>query len=142
MRNVTRVFMIAMSGFLCLTGCSEAQTDSHQAGHHIEEEAVPVVSQAVPVPKEFENGEGLFNNNCARCHGPRATGTQQGPPLVHKIYEPSHHADFAFQRAAAQGVRAHHWKFGNMPKIESVTPDDVTHIIGYIRWLQQQAGIF
>ena len=58
----------------------------------------------------------------------KARGTQQGPPLVHKIYEPSHHADFAFQRAAAQGVRAHHWKFGNMPKIESVTPDDVTHL--------------
>jgi hypothetical protein len=48
----------------------------------------------------------------------------------------------AFQRAAAQGVKAHHWKFGDMPKIEGVTADDVTQIIGYIRWLQRQAGIF
>jgi hypothetical protein len=61
---------------------------------------------------------------------------------VHKIYEPNHHADFAFQRAAAQGVKAHHWKFGDMPKIDGVTADDVTQIIGYIRRLQRQAGIF
>ncbi len=69
-------------------------------------------------------------------------GTNMGPPLVHKIYEPSHHADFAFMRAAMQGVRAHHWKFGNMPKISDATPDDVTQIIPYVRWLQRQAGIY
>ena len=94
------------------------------------------------MPPELTKGEELFNNNCARCHGQQGSGTDHGPPLVHKIYEPSHHADFAFQRAAAQGVRAHHWKFGNMPKIEGVTPPDVTEIIRYVRWLQQQAGIF
>lgn len=141
-QNFTRVSMLVIAGLVFLTGCSEAQTDSRHEGHHVEEGSSPVVTKTAPVPKELESGEGLFNNNCARCHGPRATGTQQGPPLVHKIYEPSHHADFAFQRAAAQGVRAHHWKFGNMPKIEGVTPDDVTGIIRYVRWLQQQAGIF
>jgi mono/diheme cytochrome c family protein len=93
-------------------------------------------------PNELKAGEAKFNANCARCHGERGVGTQQGPPLVHKIYEPNHHADVAFQRAAAMGVRAHHWQFGNMPKIEGVTPADVTEIIGYIRWLQKQAGIF
>ncbi|MFM7841547.1 MAG: cytochrome c, partial [Nitrospira sp.] len=68
--------------------------------------------------------------------------TQQGPPFVHKIYEPNHHGDAAFQRAAALGVRAHHWQFGNMPKISSVTPADVDEIIKYVRWLQRQAGIY
>jgi hypothetical protein len=48
----------------------------------------------------------------------------------------------AFQRAAAQGVRAHHWEFGNMPKIESVTPADVDQITQYVRWLQKQAGVY
>lgn len=69
-------------------------------------------------------------------------GTKQGPPLVHKIYEPNHHGDAAFQRAAANGVKAHHWEFGNMPKIEGATPEDVAQIIKYVRWLQQQAGVF
>ena len=119
-------------------GCSEngsnAQSPSTPA-------PTILASTEKPVPAEFEEGEGKFNTFCSRCHGPQGHGTNNGPPLVHKIYEPSHHADMAFQRAAAQGVRAHHWKFGNMPKIEGVTPKDVTQIIGYIRWLQRQAGI-
>ncbi len=99
-------------------------------------------SVAAPVPAELQAGEAKFKANCAVCHGVAGVGTNQGPPLVHKIYEPNHHGDPAFQRAAANGVRAHHWEFGNMPKIESVTPEDVDQIIQYVRWLQKQAGIF
>ena len=94
-----------------------------------------------PVPTEFQGGETIFNTNCAACHGKQAAGTDHGPPLVHKVYEPNHHGDQAFQRAAANGVQAHHWQFGNMPKIESVTPGDVDQIVKYVRWLQRQAGI-
>ena len=93
------------------------------------------------VPAELEAGEAKFNAHCSACHGPQATGTRQGPPLVHKIYEPNHHGDAAFFRAAEFGVKAHHWEFGNMPKIEGVSPADVEQIIRYIRWLQRQAGI-
>ena len=39
-------------------------------------------------------------------------------------------------------MRAHHWEFGNMPKIEGVTPADVEQIIRYVRWLQREAGIY
>jgi mono/diheme cytochrome c family protein len=101
----------------------------------------PAVSGGT-VPAELQAGEAKFNANCATCHGQQGVGTKQGPPLVHKIYEPNHHGDAAFQLAAANGVKAHHWEFGNMPKIETVTPDDVDQIIAYVRWLQKQAGIF
>ena len=94
------------------------------------------------VPAELQGGEQRFVANCSACHGVGGVGTKQGPPLVHKIYEPNHHGDAAFQRAAANGVQAHHWEFGNMPKIEKVTPDDVDRIVKYVRWLQKQAGIF
>ena len=71
-----------------------------------------------------------------------ATGTEEiAPPLFHKIYEPSHHADESFQRAVSLGVRAHHWPFGNMPAIEGLTRGDVTMIIAYIRELQRANGI-
>ena len=93
------------------------------------------------VPAELQAGEAKFNAHCSACHGPQAAGTQQGPPLVHKIYEPNHHGDAAFLRAAEFGVKAHHWEFGNMPKIEGVSSADVEQIIRYIRWLQRQAGI-
>ena len=60
-------------------------------------------------------GQAVFQRSCAICHGTLAGGTDQGPPLVHKIYEPSHHADAAFVLAAKRGVTQHHWNFGNMP---------------------------
>lgn len=110
--------------------------------------SIPVISlagakpDAPATPAEFQPGEVKFKASCALCHGERGMGTSQGPPFVHKIYEPNHHGDAAFQRAAAMGVRAHHWQFGDMPKISTVTPADVDQIIKYVRWLQRQAGIF
>lgn len=94
------------------------------------------------VPAELQSGEQKFVANCSACHGVGGVGTKQGPPLVHKIYEPNHHGDAAFQRAAANGVQSHHWEFGNMPKIPGVTSSDVELIVKYVRWLQKQAGIF
>lgn len=87
-------------------------------------------------------GEALFQANCAACHGDNAAGREGvGPPLVHKIYEPGHHGDGAFYLAAQQGVRAHHWPFGNMPPIDGVSQNDVESIIAYVRKLQQANGI-
>ena len=85
-------------------------------------------------------GEQLFDDNCASCHGKNAGGTDKAPPLVHTTYNPGHHADEAFLRAVKDGVRAHHWKFGNMPPLE--TPKtDVLKIVRYVRELQRANGI-
>jgi mono/diheme cytochrome c family protein len=99
-------------------------------------------SATAAVPAELQSGEQKFVTNCSACHGVGGVGTKQGPPLVHKVYEPNHHGDAAFQRAAANGVQSHHWEFGNMPKIPGVSPSDVELIVKYVRWLQKQAGIF
>ncbi|MGI9370941.1 MAG: c-type cytochrome [Hyphomicrobiales bacterium] len=88
-----------------------------------------------------QQGRVLFTQNCAQCHGSSGSGTDQGPPLIHKIYEPSHHGDGSFIVAARSGVRAHHWKFGNMPPVNSVTDDDVSKITQYIRAVQRENGI-
>lgn len=130
---------LGMSMVVLILGCSENGTGAQE---HLADASTPVVDASMKVPDDLQKGDDKFHSFCAPCHGPQGVGTDHGPPLVHKIYEPSHHADMAFQRAAAQGVRAHHWKFGNMPKIDGVTSEDVTEIIGYIRWLQKQAGIF
>ena len=91
---------------------------------------------------EAKVGQVGFNAKCAACHGVNAAGKDGvAPPLVHKIYEPSHHGDESFQRAAALGVRAHHWPFGNMPAVEGVTRGDVKMITAYIRELQRANGI-
>jgi mono/diheme cytochrome c family protein len=86
-------------------------------------------------------GKVLFEANCADCHGERAGGSDKGPPLVHVIYRPGHHADASFVLAAANGVRAHHWPFGNMPPQPQVTETEVGAITRYVRELQRANGI-
>ncbi|WP_050526736.1 c-type cytochrome [Pseudorhodobacter aquimaris] len=107
--------------------------------------AAPMVE--VMVPAEFSTqagqGETYYNAVCASCHGANAAG-QDGiaPPLVHRIYEPSHHGDAAFFLAARNGVRAHHWKFGNMPAVEQpLTDSELGAIVAYVRELQRANGI-
>jgi cytochrome c len=94
-----------------------------------------------PVPAELADGERIYDANCRTCHGPLGTGTEAGPPLVHRIYEPSHHSDAAFQLAVTRGVRAHHWSFGNMAPLPTVDSAEVSRATAYVRWLQRQAGI-
>ncbi|MEH6497578.1 MAG: cytochrome c [Pseudomonas marincola] len=101
----------------------------------------PAASPAVTVAGD-ELGQQLFKDNCAACHGVNGTGSENGPPFMHKIYEPNHHGDMAFQLAAKNGVRAHHWKFGNMPPVAGVTEREVAEITKFIRKLQKANGIF
>lgn len=90
----------------------------------------------------LSKGEAVFRAHCAKCHGEGAAGTDKGPPLVHRFYHPDHHADITFRWAVERGVRAHHWSFGDMPRIEGVGKDEVDLLIAYIRDLQKKAGIF
>ncbi len=86
-------------------------------------------------------GEAAFARACAGCHGSDAAGSDRGPPLVHGIYEPGHHADVAFYNAIANGVRAHHWPFGDMPPQRHVDRATVREIVSYVRALQCANGI-
>lgn len=87
-------------------------------------------------------GEVAYGQYCVACHGKNGAG-QDGvaPPLVHRIYEPNHHGDAAFKSAAFNGVRAHHWPFGDMPPVKGITEQDVTKIVTYVRALQRANGI-
>ncbi|KIN69943.1 Cytochrome c family protein [Sulfitobacter noctilucae] len=124
------------------------QTSNSNTGDQVGEGmALPTGAlAAVQLPPRFEEqelfGKRAYDVVCASCHGVNGQG-QNGvaPPLVHKIYEPSHHGDMAFVLAAQNGVRAHHWKFGNMPAVEGVKNEDVLNIVAYIRALQRANGI-
>ncbi len=104
----------------------------------------PIVEVTLPdtLSAEAEIGKHAFDAVCAACHGQDAAGKKGfGPPLVHKIYEPGHHGDMAFFLAAQNGVRAHHWKFGDMPPQDGLTNADVAGIVTYVRELQRTNGI-
>ncbi|MDH5544930.1 MAG: cytochrome c [Gammaproteobacteria bacterium] len=122
------LLMITAFGFAIFTAC-EPGRNSHSA--------VP----AADFTGSPGTGKAVYNRLCQRCHGENALGSPTGPPLVHKFYEPSHHGDMAFYMAARNGVRSHHWHFGDMPAIPSATPEDVGHVIAYVRQEQRKAGI-
>lgn len=98
--------------------------------------AVPQFSPVASAGKE------TFDAVCAACHGANGAGTEKGPPLVHNIYNPGHHADAAFFLAAKRGVRQHHWPFGDMPPQPQVSDEEIAGIVQYVRELQQANGIF
>ena len=86
-RSALHLSLLALTGMLAVIACDSSQPKSAVGG--------------ATVPVELQPGESKFQAHCSACRGPQGTGTQQGPPLVHKIYEPNHHGDAAFQRAAA-----------------------------------------
>ncbi|WP_296639774.1 c-type cytochrome [Roseinatronobacter sp.] len=128
---------LGILGLAILVGAGFWAMSGQQAQSVMVDVTVPELS----APEQ--EGAALFAQNCATCHGENAAGKDGvGPPLVHIIYEPSHHGDGSFYVAARLGVRAHHWSFGNMPAQPQITDEDVAKIVAYIRALQRANGIF
>ena len=102
------------------------------------------IGGAMRIPElsaEAQAGKRAFGLFCAHCHGEHAGGSVAGPPLVHPTYRPAHHADVAFELAVRRGVRAHHWRFGDMRPDPTVSPVDIAQITRYVRELQRANGI-
>lgn len=135
---------IALCTALVVAGLVFALWPASDQGAQARTEGAPLAEVRLPeaLSQNAEIGQRAYEANCAACHGVNAAG-QMGvaPPLVHKLYESGHHGDESFQRAAAMGVQAHHWPFGDMPPVQGITRADVTFIIAYIRELQRANGI-
>ncbi len=91
---------------------------------------------------ELARGRDAYEKYCASCHGTNGVGSDKGPPFLDRVYHPGHHGDGAFFRAAKQGARAHHWRFGAMKPVAGVTDRQLEAIVPYIRALQKANGIF
>lgn len=140
MKKGTIIAVAAIAGIAAVALWNLTRSDIPQATASGKDTAIELV-----IPSNFSEaakmGERAFNAVCAACHGKNASGTDVGPPLIHRIYEPSHHGDYAFEMAVANGVRAHHWSFGNMPPQPGLTKADVAMIVAYVRELQRANGI-
>ncbi|MFC6673763.1 c-type cytochrome [Marinobacterium aestuariivivens] len=105
----------------------------HRDGH---------VDVSVPNLSEMAKfGQQAFNETCAKCHGENGTGTEKGPPLIHQIYNPGHHSDQSIYNAMRNGVRQHHWPYGDMPKQEGIGFYQSSAIVKFIREVQEANGI-
>jgi cytochrome c5 len=99
-------------------------------------------AEEVEVPFHLGKGQLLYEKYCSACHGLQLTGSDKGPPLLHPFYKPSHHGDKSFYHAALQGVKQHHWEFGDMPPVEGMTPKKMDSLVPYVRYYQQQKKLY
>ncbi len=142
--------LITSALVLLLVACNSQEPDSKNKatataampGHKMGNSNQEVVVKTPKVPFKYGFGKNKFQKMCGQCHGQWGNGSEQGPPLMHPFYKPSHHGDGAFYSAALRGVRAHHWQFGNMPAVSGATEKDMSSIIPFIRWLQRENGIY
>lgn len=148
MRSRQRTLRISGTSAIAILFSLGVISGSEPAGaagmHHGPAGPVPVTTLIKDPKVPFRLGLGLqrVRKNCAACHGQWAEGVaDKGPPLVHPYYRPDHHPDAAFYRAAMQGVKAHHWPFGDMPPVPGITSQDVTSILEFLRWWQEQNGM-
>ncbi len=137
--------IMAVAGWYWTQGQTTEEPVSASAPDGAPIAGAPLADVVVPegLSAMAQQGETYFNAVCASCHGTNAAG-QDGvaPPLVHQIYEPGHHGDMAFVLAARNGVRAHHWPFGDMPPVEErLTDGELGAIVAYVRELQRANGI-
>ncbi|MEO7129648.1 MAG: cytochrome c [Rhodoferax sp.] len=105
---------------------------------------LPPASRGVKMPKLSPTalvGQRAYDATCAKCHGAYGLGTDKGPPFLNPIYNPGHHPDEAFLRAVRNGVRQHHWRFGDMPAQPTVSEEEIQQIVRYVREVQQANGI-
>lgn len=91
-------------------------------------------------PELVALGEDLYQANCASCHGIDLRGTDQGPSQLSVVYEPGHHGDAAYYLAVRNGVRQHHWTFGDMPAVEGLADPEIEAIVAYVRENQRING--
>ena len=140
------IFAIVAGGYALSTQSNDQEmtTAVPASTRPVAEKGAALVSIAMPdtLGQTAKIGAAAFNAKCAACHGENGVGVNgAGPPLIHKIYEPSHHGDGAFFLAVQNGVRAHHWKFGDMPPQDGLTRADVGAIVAFVREVQAANGI-
>ena len=132
--------LVAALALLMVIGCGDDSASQYETAESNDNEK----SQAtgISLSEAAREGEGLFNANCSVCHGTNAAGTNQGPPLVDRIYHPGHHTDLSIRNVVSKVVKQHHWVFGDMAPVAGVSSDEVEKIICYVRELQRAGGIF
>lgn len=99
-------------------------------------------AEEIEIPFHLAKGQLIYEKYCSSCHGAELDGSDKGPPLIHPFYKPSHHGDKSFYRAVLQGVRQHHWEFGDMAAVPGMTAKKMDSLVPYVRYYQQQKQLY
>ncbi|MFC6673527.1 c-type cytochrome [Marinobacterium aestuariivivens] len=131
-KGTARKLLSGLMGLALAIAWADGALADHRKGH---------VDVRVPALSEMAAfGQTAFNETCAKCHGENGAGTEKGPPLIHQIYNPGHHSDQSIYNAMRNGVRQHHWPYGDMPK-QAVGFYASSAIVKFIREMQHANDI-
>lgn len=89
----------------------------------------------VPITGLHAEGEVLYINNCAACHGIGGVGTASGPSML----DPAMVAleDAAYVASVDIGVEAGKWPgFEGMVPVTTISHSELAKVTAYIRYLQ------
>lgn len=82
---------------------------------------------------EFERGRGVYEVNCAQCHGQDLAGTDRGPSLFAAISGPAQMTDDEFAYIVRNGVDNERWNSGPMPGNGAISDEQIEAIVAYVR---------
>ncbi|HSF86366.1 MAG TPA: cytochrome c [Acidimicrobiia bacterium] len=122
--------LAAVTALALLSAACGSETSGDEEDHGIPPQDTELVAL----------GSEIYAGHCAECHGTDLRGTDRGPSHLSEVYEPNHHADGAFILAIQRGSPAHHWRFGDMPRIEGLDGDDIAAVTAYVREQQRIEG--
>ena len=88
-----------------------------------------------------EEGRVAFAEDCVRCHGRLAEGTERAPALVASRYAPDRFSDGDFNRAVRFGIAPSRPGSGGMPSYPGLTDRDLDRMLAFLRGLQREHGI-
>ena len=130
-RNLTWITIVGLASLVVVAMVAQRGSSSAPDG------GTGIPPQA---PELVAAGDLLYLSSCAACHGVDLRGTSTGPSHLSVVYEPNHHGDFAFVSAARNGVRQHHWPFGDMEAVPGLSDEDLEAIVAYVRETQRVEG--
>jgi len=92
MKNVKIIVSVTAIGIAAYALWPTKAPDTMALGTALAEVTLPAT-----LSDNAQIGKTAYDANCASCHGPNGAGTDgKAPPLIHKIYEPNHHATKLF----------------------------------------------
>ena len=90
----------------------------------------------VEVPETYKKGQEYFHRVCSNCHGSDAMGKHtKAPRLIDEEYLSNNFSDDDIRETVLNGT-------DKMPsQKKSVTSEEITEIIKYLRYSQKSAGL-
>ncbi|WP_334130239.1 c-type cytochrome [Sneathiella sp.] len=135
-KNIVFVLLILLIIAISYVLLQESEQQDSLSGGPIAD-----VTSATLTPRG-EEGQLVFDTECAYCHGFNASGRDGvGPPLVHMMYGPDSLDDAAFGRAIRSGAAQSKWPFGDMPPDPEIKDEEIAALLVYVRELQKANGI-